>query len=375
MQTLLIGVLNYHGMGADIAASGANRWMPNFRNPQKLLYANEARRRWVHNVRHFVISELYEAYRDHPAVVYIRKTERASQFLHPDFRMEKKLARLLIHIQGIIGFGGMINMSMRDICRISGMDQSSFYRSFLGRADKMRWLEIERLGGRRGYNLRCTPSIVLADRAAAIVEGRAHADEREVVSRPPSSGETSCLPDDVPDGQRNLWLYKAAVQMKHSLVPQADAEAAVRVLADRMPAQGGSWSIRNAEPICRSIYRHQPRGPKSPILRLVPSHVSAAVATVATRRATAIHNQSTHVKNLDVGTLRVPCAFSESVDVPECIFEKGVTLDLSSSSRSLHWPGASPRDGGPGAKGFSPSPNSGPGSASPVSVGQKAIDT
>jgi hypothetical protein len=308
LQTILINVLNFHGLGADRSASGLKRFMPNFRNQDRLIYSNEERSRWVQNIRHFVIRELYIAYSKHPAVIYVRKTKRTGEFLHPDFRMERKLAKLLVHIDGMLGFGGTINMSQTEICRITGIDSASFYRSFLRRSDKVSWLHIEKLGGRKGYNLRYMGSYQLSNRAINILNGSAKPDEREIAHQ---SGDDFKPPEEVADGERNTWLWKTAAQLKHSLVPLDDALMAISILANRIPGAGGrgSWSLKNPEKICRSIYRNRPRSFEAPVLKLVPLHVTTAVAAVRNRRKTA---KKTDEKNLDVGTLWVPFSSSPS---------------------------------------------------------------
>ncbi len=301
LQTILIRILNSHGLGADEGASGLDRWMPNFKNTKRLVYQNEIRRKYVENARHFVIRELYEAFRAHPAVAYRRKTERPDEFLHPDWRVEQKLAHLAVYLERELkGCAGVCTLSAAEICQITGMQRSTFYRSVLQRENlAMTWLRLEKLGGRKGYQLTYMPSYQLIVRAEQILAGEGVRDSQQL-SRAPAN---QCMPQDVADGYRNSWLWKTAVQMKHALVPYSEASAALCLLASRIPGYGygDSWSLGHPQSICRSIYKTA-KAECSPILQCLPAHIEGALGEV--RRAIAAD-----AKNLDVGSVRstVPC--------------------------------------------------------------------
>ncbi|MDQ3233553.1 MAG: hypothetical protein M3Q07_17180 [Pseudobdellovibrionaceae bacterium] len=338
LQTMLIRVLNHHGLGADYSAAGLKRFMPNFKNPRRLIYENAIRRKLVENTRHFVIRELYEAYRSHVACIYIRKTERMESFLHPDFRVEKKLAKLYFQLDCVIAPGGIRNCSLKEICELAGMSPSSFYRSVLARADVVKWLEIRPLGGRKGYDLQFLGNSTYDARVQEILFGAAKPDDREVVSRPQVDFE----PADVVDGERNSYLWQAAVKMKHALIPAETAVAALRIIASGVPGYGGrdSWSLRNPERICRSIYKCRPREGNSPVLRQLPGYLYVAV-----KQAEKQANQAkkAYAKNLDVGTPKGSTLFAVVPSSPEQEVSR-----FSSQAFPSHTP-AGVRPGGTGA--------------------------
>jgi hypothetical protein len=338
LQTMLIKMLNHHGLGADYSAAGLKRFMPNFKNPRRLIYENAIRRKWVENTRHFVVRELYLAYRDHIACIYIRKTERLESFLHPDFRVEKKLAKLYFQLDCVIAPGGIRNCSLKEICELTGMSPSSFYRSVLARADVLKWLEIKPLGGRKGYDLKFLGNPHYDARVQEILFGSAKPDHRETVSRPQVDSE----PADVVDGERNTFLWQSAVKMKHALIPEETALAALRIIASGVPGYGGrdSWSLRNPERICRSIYKCRPREGNSPVLRQLPGYLYIAVKQAEKRANQA---KKAYAKNLDVGTLLGSTLFAAVPSSPEREVSR-----FSSQAFPSHTP-AGVRPGGTGA--------------------------
>jgi hypothetical protein len=334
LQTILIKVLNSHGLGADEGACGLDRWMPNFKNPKQLVYQNEIRRKYVENARHFVIRELYEAYRAHPAVAYRRKTERTDEFLHPDWRVEQKLARLAVHLERELkGCAGVCILSAGEICQITGMQRSTFYRSILLRENlAMTWLRVEKLGDRNGYKLSYMPCYQLIVRSEQILAGKGRRDSQQL-SRAPAN---QCPPQDVSDGYRNSWLWKTAVQMKHALIPFDEACSALCLLASRIPGYGygDSWSLGNPHSICRSIYKTA-KAAGSRVIDCLPAHIDGALFEA--RRAIAAD-----AKNLDVGSVQstVPCPPVVVAGLPDLGVDLDVFSELSVSNLSDPIPGA-----------------------------------
>jgi hypothetical protein len=61
----------------------------------------------------------------------------------------------------------------------------------------------------------------------------------------------------VVDGERNSFVTRVAVEMKHCGVKEADACAAIEAIAREIPNYHHSWSARNAARICRSVFFHR----------------------------------------------------------------------------------------------------------------------
>ncbi|MDQ3232295.1 MAG: hypothetical protein M3Q07_10780, partial [Pseudobdellovibrionaceae bacterium] len=124
VQSMLIRILNHHGMGADEGAQGLKRLMPNVFREKRVLDQAEFVQAMIQKRRPRVLQNLFYALRFHPALLATKKRDR-EDILWPDIRVEKPLARLYTDILDEAGPWGSVQMSAGGIMKRYGIAKNT----------------------------------------------------------------------------------------------------------------------------------------------------------------------------------------------------------------------------------------------------------
>jgi hypothetical protein len=256
VQRRLIEILQALGIGADENASGLHRDMANWLNIEKRLYANEIERARVERDRVPVITDLLAQVNAYFTNQYIPKADRPD-ILYPDARAEKRFAELYLtlfdeHYQGKSHQECLRFSTSQDLHGFLGISKAVYYKIL--KSGGLEWLKLS--SDDEGYHLVFRPEGKLTERARGIVEGRIKGDR--VYKSHLNLAALIPEPCMVQDGDRNSFITRVAVEMKHCGVEEKEARAAIAIIAKQIPDAAQSWSVRNAARICTSIYRNLP---------------------------------------------------------------------------------------------------------------------
>lgn len=256
LQRRLRELMSAIGIGADPNATGLHRDMANWLNLSRRLYANDIERARVERDHVPVITELLSHVNQHFVENYVPKAER-SDVLYPDSRAERRFARTYLklfdeYFQGKSAGEVIWVDSSAELQTLLGLSKSVFYKVL--KSEGLPWLRIERSDG--VFRIEFCPRGELTERAFNIVSGKLKGDR--VYSGRLDLSSLIPEPQMVADGERNDFVKRVAIEMKHCGVQEADARAAMSLIVKDMPGARSSWSGRNAGRICASIYFNRP---------------------------------------------------------------------------------------------------------------------
>ena len=253
LQNHLIAIFNGYGMGADPAAVGLVRDMPNWFNPSKVIYMNETRKAAVDNHRFKVVSELLGYTNVHPFVRYRKKSERFD-ILWPHEGSEKKLSGLYLLLFDELSMSRCFSFSA--LKALTGLSDNTLYKVL---SCPPGWLKVDRINKYEGYRLTLIPSGILTHRAECLLASKLDKDPCESAPAlklvPPVDLKRPC---EVEDGERNAYLTKVALTLKHGGVHESEALGALKLAACDIPGSTFSRNCRSAASIGRSIYKNKP---------------------------------------------------------------------------------------------------------------------
>lgn len=255
LQRRLRELFTVLGVGADPEASGLHRDMANWLDLSRRLYANDIERARVEREHIPVITELLGHVNKHYIENYVAKADRP-EVLYPDFRGERPLAHAYLKLfddyyQGKSRSEIFRMDSSKDLKELLGVSKSLFYK--LLKAGGLPWLSIERVED--GFRIEFFPCGAQTERASNIVSGKLKGDR--LYNGRLDLSSIIPEPEMVVDGERNSFVTRVAVEMKHCGVMEADACAAIEAIAREIPNYHHSWSARNAARICRSVFFHR----------------------------------------------------------------------------------------------------------------------
>ena len=254
-QVALIRLLNHHGLGADSAAVGVERDLPNFRRHEvskfsqaKQLYYNKDLAAQIKRDKVNVLSEIL-------AVTNQLKECRApskkddESVLHPQKTTEARLAKLYLDLFDNLGQSKCY--SMAELVELTEISRGTL-RNILVRRPKSRpkWLKVNYLGKVEGYELWLNPEYGCVQRAARLVENPEYAS---------LFFKDLKLPDEVEDGERNKWLSSSAIHLKWHGYAKEQTIKALKAQSKFIPGHEESRSCKNIRRIVESVYRNQPQ--------------------------------------------------------------------------------------------------------------------
>ena len=254
-QVALIRLLNHHGVGADSAAVGIERDLPNFRRHEvskfsqaKQLYYNKDLAAQIKRDKINVLSEIL-AVTNKLKECRVPSKKDDESFLHPQKTTEARLAKLYLDLFDNLGQSKCY--SMAELVELTEISRGTL-RNILVRRPKSRpkWLQVSYLGKVEGYELWLNPEYGCVQRAARLVENPEYAS---------LFFKDLKLPDEVEDGERNKWLSSSAIHLKwHGYAKEQTIEA-LKAQAEFIPGHKESRSCKNIPRIVESVYRNQPQ--------------------------------------------------------------------------------------------------------------------
>ena len=253
LQNHIITIFNGYGMGADPAAVGLVRDMPNWLNPEKIVARDLVQKAAVDNSRISVVSDLLKYTNGHPFVRYCKKSDR-SDLLWPHERSEKKLSGLYLSLFDELSMSRCFSFS--DLKAHTGLSDNTLYKVLTSPPG---WLRVERINKYEGYRLTLIPQPMLTHRAELLSDLKTGDKIRESVPAlklvPPVDLKR---PDEVEDGERNAYLTKIALTLKHGGIHESETLGVLKMAAGEIPGSTFSRNCRSAASIGRSIYKNKP---------------------------------------------------------------------------------------------------------------------
>ena len=245
LQEKLLLLFNAHGLGADPSAIGLRRDFCNWTDPTKLVYDKVLVLRAVQAQKTPVVRNLLAYLKPFGLANYIKKSERQG-LLYPDLRAERKLSKLYLHLYDAwLGGEKTVQLSVADIRKIAGLSRP-FIEKFLKAPPA--WLQAEYLSRGEGWRLAIRLDTALTCRSSALSTGRAAVDLTNQLLKA----------ELVEDGQRNLWITKACLLLKHNGTTERTALDLIKDHVSRIPGADSSTNCKNAAKILSSIYaNHQ----------------------------------------------------------------------------------------------------------------------
>jgi hypothetical protein len=275
VQARLISLLNSFGMGADPAAKGLKRAMPNFKNPKSNLYTNFKMLTMLSWARPPVLSEMLEllsfTFILPPVLFGISKhfspsgpisesKERDLDNLYPRANVELAFAKLMV---ATYDEGGTIGgLSREELSEISGIG-----KNFPIEGDWLCGLSVIKLHGDWSItvDLGCHDYIA---RAFQLLGREPVRKPRDLSSRSfEINPESLCRPEFVLKGERNYWLTSAGLILKwDESVSDELMSDSLQEYARCIPGFLGSKNCRQVLGKVKSLLRHFPwtRGMQGP---------------------------------------------------------------------------------------------------------------
>lgn len=245
VQKRLVKLLNVHGIGADPSALGLVRDYPNHFDTRRLIVGDNAA---LNNSRRVDTPDNVVRLNSYLEEIGYPFKEPVERF-YPDSRVEQGLAKLYLVVSEAFVDGDSVSMALKEILELTGCSDR-FMRKFLKTPPE--WLSAEWCGRVDGWQLTLMDSMKKLSLA------------REVVAKGPRRRSSQsikaydlCPPELVADGERNDWLTKLALCLKHKGLSEHHALNTIGELVPRIPGHETSRNCRGYSSIVRSIYRHR----------------------------------------------------------------------------------------------------------------------
>jgi hypothetical protein len=268
LQGRLLAVFENMGLGADFGARGVCRDLPNFNNPDKIVYLNNSPRRELESSGRPVITELHKLLnaRDRAA--------RVAERIYNDERVEKGLARLVLWLLGAVRFdkfwkfegqsydqtfkhvpylsGWSVSAKLTELCALTGLSDA-FLRKYLKNPPK--WLKATHHEG-EGWSL----SVPLSKEVPWLQERSLYLLQKtqDLTGKVSFDPNEICLPWWVQDGERNAWIVRLALIYKWAGYSMESTIEKVLLRIQAIPGAETSRNCKQMRAIVRSLYRRTP---------------------------------------------------------------------------------------------------------------------
>lgn len=251
LQSRMIQIMSFLGLGVDEGARGLNRLMPNPFRESHALDCNEIMEREVQVKRPRVIQEILVAVSRHKALRPQPKREQRD-LLWPNRSVEPACARLYLGILDEAGPFGHVQLNFKEF-RGFGFSRNTAYKIL---ASPPRWLKCEAIAG-EGYRLSLCAEKALSDRAELVKAGVEASEQRPKEARVNMNQTYLPPPARVLPGERHKWLVSAALCSKWKGIELEATHKALKSAAQCVPSYDSSLSLkRELSRIVGSIYRH-----------------------------------------------------------------------------------------------------------------------
>lgn len=239
VQSRLVRILNQYGMGADPAALGLSRLMPNFLNPKKALYRNLQKRREVDRMGKPVIQGLLNATNKH----LLLRPQVAR--LWPHKTAEAKLAKLYEYL---LDEDSSAYLTTRELVRLTGLSVVTAHKVLKAPPE---WLQVPpRPSKFDPWQLVLNPTQGYSARASELLSGKAKLKmEGRYVTQ---------MPCEVEKGERNAWLTSIALLLKWADYGQALTLRMLKSMISHIPGHKSSKSCADVDRLVRSIFVNRP---------------------------------------------------------------------------------------------------------------------
>jgi hypothetical protein len=268
LQGRLLSVFDKMGIGADFGARGILRDLPNFKNPDKLIFQNQKILRELETARRSVVSELHKLLNERD------KAARENERLYNDERVEKGLSKLVLWLLGAMNFdrsvvfdgqvietkfpkipylsGWQMTISLRELISLTGLSEV-FLRKFLSAPPK--WLKANSCA-KEGWSL-CIP---LSKSVPWLLERSFYLMQKpqELTGTDSFNPQELPMPFFVQDGERNAWIVNLALLYKWAGYSQECTLKKVTLRVQGIPGYETSRNCKLIPSIVRSLFRRQP---------------------------------------------------------------------------------------------------------------------
>lgn len=298
LQQKILILLNRYGLGADEGALGLKRDFCNFLNPERCVYTNTFILKAVQASRIPVVRELLRYLNPMELNPYVKKKDREG-LLYANIGAERKLAKLYMHLYENCdqdrGFctGQFSKSELRKITQLS----LPFLASFLKNPPE--WLFTEYYDCDHEWGLCLKLDNNLTKRAIELIEARSQQTCDDTAKDFSGSLER---PELIQDGNRNHWITKATLLLKHYGVPENRASELMTHHVSSIPGSEGSTNCKNVKRIVRSIYANH-RDLFGIGGRAAPEWLLSGKARVQTeiKQLASAPSQKEHVNNFQEG--------------------------------------------------------------------------
>lgn len=250
LQWKLVCLFRGWGLGADPSALGLARDFPNWLDSVRKIFVDRLVLQSIQcpRLREPVITNLLAELSKFPELDYQKKRDR-SDLLHYHKVAEPKLAKLFQHLLNNFQTDTVM-LTTKDIHRLTGLSPN-FVRKFFKNPSS--WLEVHWINKQIGWQVRLRPTKKLIERVWELLD-----IERPVPQISVHSGKHLKQPEQVRDGERNSWLARAVIKLKHGGVPESQAALLMDRHVRKMPGYLSSRNCRMIRLIVRSIYKNSP---------------------------------------------------------------------------------------------------------------------
>ena len=252
LQQQIHTIFCHEGIGSDPGAFGLDRDFCNWHNPERTVFLNKSILADVQNERKrtAVVSHLLQALKRIPFIGYQKKRDQVGLIYH-DARAEAKLAKLYLHMLEHFEQEGELSKALRqyEIRDISGLSEP-FIRKLMKGELQLSWLRAKDCGA-EGWGLCVSFTPDLTKRALELEKDGA---EGQISKASIDLSESIIRPSEVRDGERNEWVTRAALKLKHAGIDKDRAEELLEYWVKQIPGYRISRTCRNFLSIVKSIY-------------------------------------------------------------------------------------------------------------------------
>ena len=251
LQQQIHTIFCHDGIGSDAAAFGLDRDFCNWHNPARTVFLKKSILANVQKERKrtAVVSHLLQELKRIPFIGYQKKRDQVGLIYH-DARAEAKLAKLYLHMLEHFEQEGELSKALRqyEIRNISGLSEP-FIRKLMKGELQLPWLRAKDCGD-EGWDLCVSFTPDLTKRALELEKDGAEGQIRASIDL----SESIIRPSDVRDGERNKWVTRVALKLKHAGVGKERTEELLEYWVKQIPGYRISRTCRNFLSIVKSIY-------------------------------------------------------------------------------------------------------------------------